>query len=89
VLQRTAERLVDDLGLIVTLILLVGLLLETKPLLGGNVQLGVTVACQKPFNVWADEMTYALAISLVETKTSNLSHSPGISREALASGDII
>ena len=43
VLQASTEVLVDDLGLIVTLVLLAGLLLETETLVEGVVQLGVGV----------------------------------------------
>jgi hypothetical protein len=42
-LERCAEVLVDDLGLVVSLVLLAGLLLETEPLVEGVVQLGVGV----------------------------------------------
>ena len=42
VLQGSAERLVDHLGLVIALCLLAGLLLKSQTLLGGNVQLGVT-----------------------------------------------
>jgi hypothetical protein len=43
VLKSTAESLINHLGLIVTLGLLVGLLLESQALLSGDVQLGVTI----------------------------------------------
>lgn len=43
VLQASTEVLVDDLGLVVTLVLLMSLLLETETLVEGVVQLGVGV----------------------------------------------
>lgn len=89
-LKSLAEGLVDTLGLVITLGLLSGLLLESLTLFSGNVQLSVAIVdVSNSFILSHINITYALQISFLQTKASNRSQRPGTLRELLARGDII